>query len=94
MNTVNASFRFRMECENHIVQLTKDDRALTPPPPSKRTPEWYDVVYPTMFRGDVEPRNESESRDAELELYIWTYMYHLADERTCKWFQYLVNYPS
>ncbi|KAK0440328.1 hypothetical protein EV421DRAFT_1816689 [Armillaria borealis] len=88
MNTVDASFRFRMECENHIVQLIKGDHAPTPPPPGKRTqsfsPEWYDVVYPTLFRGDVELRDESESRDAEsLELYIWTYMYHLADEHTC-----------
>ncbi|SJL09104.1 uncharacterized protein ARMOST_12480 [Armillaria ostoyae] len=77
-------------------KLTKGDHAPTPPPPGKRTqsfsPEWYDVVYPTLFRGDVELRDESESRDAEsLELYIWTYMYHLADERTCKRFQYLAN---
>ncbi|PBK66123.1 hypothetical protein ARMSODRAFT_1048758 [Armillaria solidipes] len=68
MNKVDASFRFRMECENHIVQLTKGDRAPTPPPPS-----------------DVELYDKSEPRDAELELYIWAYMYHLADERTCIW---------
>ncbi|SJL12379.1 uncharacterized protein ARMOST_15805 [Armillaria ostoyae] len=83
----NSSFHFQLECEDHIVQLVKGDRAPAPPPPSERSeeisPEWYDIVYSTLLRGDVELRDES--RDTELELYVWAYMFHVADDRGTIW---------
>ncbi|KAK0458144.1 uncharacterized protein EV420DRAFT_382023 [Desarmillaria tabescens] len=84
---VDSSFYFQLECENHIVQVVKGDRAPAPPPTSRRrmdlSPEWYDIVYPTLLRGDVELRDES--RDTELELFVWAYMYYVANERVHIW---------
>ncbi|KAK0443574.1 hypothetical protein EV421DRAFT_525672 [Armillaria borealis] len=83
----NSSFHFQLECEDHIVQLVKGDRAPTPPPASERakefSPEWYDIVHSTLLRGDVELRDES--RDTELELFVWAYMFHVADDRGTIW---------
>ncbi|KAK0235431.1 hypothetical protein EDD85DRAFT_792267 [Armillaria nabsnona] len=79
----NSSFHFQLECEDHIVQLVKGDSAPAPPRPSERakefSPEWYNIVYSTLLRGDVELRDES--RDTELELFVWAYMFHVADDR-------------
>ncbi|PBK81691.1 hypothetical protein ARMGADRAFT_772229 [Armillaria gallica] len=83
----NSSFHFQLECEDHIVQLVKGDRAPAPPPPNERakefSPEWYDIVYSTLLRGDVELCDES--RDTELELFVWAYMFHVADDRGIIW---------
>ncbi len=84
---VDSSFFFQLECEDHIVRLVKGDRAPAPPPSSRRTaelsPEWYNIVYGTLLRGEVEVRDESW--DTELELFIWAYLYSEANEQVRKW---------
>ncbi|KAK0458156.1 uncharacterized protein EV420DRAFT_382385 [Desarmillaria tabescens] len=84
---VDLSIDSRMECENHIVRLSQGDRAPTPPPRNMRapsfSPEWYKIVFSTMDRGDVELRDES--RDTELELFVWVYMQKTIDQRTHIW---------
>ncbi|PBK71212.1 hypothetical protein ARMSODRAFT_67039 [Armillaria solidipes] len=83
----SSSFHFQLECEDHIVQLVKGDRAPAPPPATERakefSPGWYDIVHSTLLRGDVELRDES--RDTELELFVWAYMFHVADDRGTIW---------
>ncbi|KAK0235435.1 hypothetical protein EDD85DRAFT_968377 [Armillaria nabsnona] len=86
-----SSFHFQLECEDHIVRLVKGDSAPAPPPTSKRSedfsPEWYKIVYPTLLRGDVELR-DVESRDTELELFVWAHMFQVADERSRIWLSF------
>ncbi|KAK0430009.1 hypothetical protein EV421DRAFT_1861496 [Armillaria borealis] len=81
---VDSSFYFQLECEDHIVRLVKGDRAPAPPPTSRRTadlsPEWYKIVYSTLLRGEVEVRD-----DADLELFVWAYLYSEANERVHIW---------
>ncbi|SJL09445.1 uncharacterized protein ARMOST_12823 [Armillaria ostoyae] len=81
---VDSSFYFQLECEDHIVQLS---RAPAPPPTGRRmadfSPEWYKIVYSTLLQGDVEVRDES--RDTELKLFIWAYLYSVANERVHIW---------
>ncbi len=80
---VDSSFYFQLKCEDHIVRLVKGDRAPVPPPTSRRTadlsPEWYKIVYSTLLRGEVDVRDETE-----LELFVWAYMYAVANERVRK----------
>ncbi|KAK0235265.1 hypothetical protein EDD85DRAFT_70993 [Armillaria nabsnona] len=84
---VDSSFFFQLECEDHIVRLVKGDCAPAPPPTSRRTadlsPEWYNVVYGTLLRGEVEVCDESW--DTELELFIWAYLYSEANEQVHIW---------
>ncbi|KAK0443568.1 hypothetical protein EV421DRAFT_1946981 [Armillaria borealis] len=83
----DSSFCFQLECEDHIVRLAKGSRAPPPPPTDMRiidlSPEWYNIVYSTHIRGDVELRDKS--RDTELELFVWVYMFYVADDRTEIW---------
>ncbi|PBK71217.1 hypothetical protein ARMSODRAFT_954986 [Armillaria solidipes] len=83
----DSSFCFQLECEDHIVRLAKGNRAPPPPPTDMRiidlSPEWYNIVYSTHIRGDVELRDKS--RDTELELFVWVYMFYVADDRTEIW---------
>ncbi|KAK0458157.1 uncharacterized protein EV420DRAFT_382305 [Desarmillaria tabescens] len=84
---VAFSIDSRMECENHIVRLSQGDRAPAPPPRNMRAPdfssEWYKIVFSTISRGDVELRDES--RDTELELFVWVAMHQIIDDRTDIW---------
>ncbi|KAK0235424.1 hypothetical protein EDD85DRAFT_954975 [Armillaria nabsnona] len=83
----DSLFCFQLECEDHIVGLAKGNHAPPPPPTSMRiidlSPEWYNIVYSTLVQGDVELR--SESRDSELELFVWAYMFCVADDRAEIW---------
>lgn len=86
---VDMSLDSRIESENHIVQLSQGDCAPAPPPRNMRapafSPEWYKIVFSTMDRGDVELRDES--RDIELELFVWVYIQKTIDRYTGEWFQ-------
>ncbi|KAK0217153.1 hypothetical protein IW262DRAFT_1396083 [Armillaria fumosa] len=77
----------RMESENHIVQLSQGDRAPTPPPRKMRapvfSPEWYEIVFSIMDRGDVELCDVS--RDTELELFVWSYIHKTIDQYAEIW---------
>ncbi len=85
-----ASFALdlRILCEDHGVQLSQGDSAPVPPPRTMRgpstSPEWYKLVVSLRGRGDVELRDES--RDTELELFVWVYIQHTIDKWTSKWF--------
>ncbi|SJL09491.1 uncharacterized protein ARMOST_12869 [Armillaria ostoyae] len=83
----DSSFCFQLECEDHIVRLAKGNRAPPPPPTDMRiidlSPEWYNIVYSTHIRGNVELRDKS--RDTELELFVWVYMFYVADDRAEIW---------
>ncbi|PBK83979.1 hypothetical protein ARMGADRAFT_1088956 [Armillaria gallica] len=83
----DSSFCFQLECEDHIVRLAKGNRAPPPPPTDMRvidlSPEWYNIVYSTHIRGDVELRDKS--RDAEVELFVWVYMFYVADDLAEIW---------
>ncbi|PBK71156.1 hypothetical protein ARMSODRAFT_1003001 [Armillaria solidipes] len=84
---VDLSLDSRIESENHIVQLSQGDCAPAPPPRNMRapafSPEWYKIVFSTMDRGDVELRDES--RDTELELFVWVYIQKTMDRYTDIW---------
>ncbi|KAK0217152.1 hypothetical protein IW262DRAFT_1396081 [Armillaria fumosa] len=84
---VDLALDSRIECENHIVQLSQGDHAPAPPPRNMRapvfSPEWYKIVFSTMGRGDVELRDVS--RDTELELFVWVYMQKTIDRYTDIW---------
>ncbi len=84
-----SAFEFRIECENHIVQLSEGDRAPAPPPVSMRTPslspEWYAAVLSVGDRGHVELRGDKQ--DIELELFVWMYMQQTVDTYTRKCFE-------
>ncbi|KAK0473511.1 hypothetical protein EDD18DRAFT_1401604 [Armillaria luteobubalina] len=84
---VTLAFDSRIKSENHIVQLSQGDRAPAPPPRKTRapvfSPEWYEIVFSTMDRGDVELHDVS--RDTELELFIWVYIHKTIDEYAEIW---------
>ncbi|KAK0446854.1 hypothetical protein EV421DRAFT_1901692 [Armillaria borealis] len=79
---------FRIECENHLVQLTQGDHPPAPPPRNMRawdsSPEWYNAVYSVLLWDAVELHGD-EYQDTYLELFVWVYMYRAARQRTRIW---------
>ncbi|KAK0186730.1 hypothetical protein F5146DRAFT_1143120 [Armillaria mellea] len=84
---VSFALDLRIECENHIIQLSQVDHAPAPPPRTERAPSsspgWYKILFATRTRGYVELCDESQ--DAELELFVWSYMQYIVGGRTVIW---------